>query len=75
MGVLAPYGPLSWSPRPILKKREVDIEASIEALTLKLSVMRADSNLDWDELDRSIWVRHCGPENIKKSRQKTREIK
>ena len=57
MGVIAPYGPLSWGPRPILKKREVDFEASIEALALKLSMLRTDSNLDWDDLDRNIWVR------------------
>ena len=57
MGVIAPYGPLTWGPRPILKKREVDFEASIEALALKLSMLRTDSNLDWDDLDRNIWVR------------------
>jgi hypothetical protein len=56
MGISAPLGPLSWSPRAILKVREVK-KAEFEKCQLELLILRQDVDYDWDVLNREIWVK------------------
>ena len=51
-----PYGPTKWSPRPILKVREVK-PVEFEKVHIKLMVLRAEVDHDWDGIDHEIWVK------------------
>ena len=51
-----PYGPTKWSPRPILKKREIK-PVEFEKVHIKLMVLRAEVDHDWDGIDHDIWVK------------------
>ena len=61
-GYLTRYGPQKWSPRAILKEREVKPQ-EFERCHIKLMVLRAEIEDDWEEIDDNIWVkqiRHSG---------------
>ena len=55
MGAIAHIRPLNWSPRAILKSREVK-PSEYEKCLLELLILRADVDDDWDTIDRDIWV-------------------
>ena len=55
MGLTVPVLPVKWRPRAILKLREVK-RLDFEKFELKLLILRADVDTDWEDLDRSIWV-------------------
>lgn len=52
--ICVPYGPLKWSPRAILKLREVK-PVEFEKVHIKLMVLRAEVDHDWDGIDHDIW--------------------
>ena len=54
--ICVPYGPLKWSPRAILKLREVK-PVEFEKVHIKLMVLRAEVDHDWDGIDHDIWVK------------------
>ena len=54
MGLTVPVLPVKWGPRAILKLREVN-RSDFEKFEVKLLILRADVDTDWDDLDKSIW--------------------
>ena len=56
MGLTVPVLPVKWGPRAILKLREVN-RSDFEKFEVKLLILRADVDTDWDDLDKSIWVK------------------
>ena len=56
MGISIPHGPINWRPRAILKNREIN-DLDFATCQLKLLVLRAETELDWDDIQRDIWVR------------------
>ena len=55
MGLTVPVLPVKWGPRAILKLREVN-RSDFEKFEVKLLILRADVDTDWEDLDKSIWV-------------------
>ena len=55
MGFLGNFGPLKWSPRAIIKVRDV-YPMEYEKCQLKLLILRAEIEHDWDKIEQDIWV-------------------
>ena len=53
------YGPLKWSPRAILKVRDVKPQ-EFERSHIKLMALRAEIDNDWEEIEDDIWVKQMG---------------
>ena len=59
MGICVDYnGPLhlQWSPRAIIKVREVK-RSEFEKCQLDLLILRTNVDRDWEGIDRDIWVK------------------
>ena len=56
MGISIPHGPINWRPRAILKNREIN-DLDFATCQLKLLVLRTEIELDWEDIQRDIWVR------------------
>ena len=55
MGFTGNFGPLNWSPRAIVKVREI-FPLEYEKCQLKLFILRAEIEQDWDKIQEDIWV-------------------
>ena len=49
-------GPMKWSPRAILKSRDIE-PVEFEKGHIKLMILRAEVDQEWDRIDSEIWVR------------------